>query len=107
MKSLVKLFVSRTCPNCPAAKKEIEELKSQRDDFELQIFETTTPEGIKEAQIEEIRSVPTYIIKGDGYPNKIGLVGSQGFENLNRFIDVSLGLKDVNEKKSFWKKIFS
>ena len=107
MKSSVKLFVSRSCPNCPPAKKEIEELKTQRDDFELQIFETTTPEGMREAQKENIQSVPTYIIEGKGYPNKIGLVGSQGYDNLNKFIDVSLGKRDINEKKSFWKKIFN
>jgi predicted DsbA family dithiol-disulfide isomerase len=106
MKTLVKLFVSSTCPNCPAAEKEIHEIKEKRDDFELKIFDTMTSMGAREAIQENIRSVPTYIIKGDGFENKIGLIGSQGHDTLNKYIDVSLGLKKIDEKKSFWQKIF-
>lgn len=106
MKSVVKLFTSVTCPNCPSAKKEITELKEERNDFELIIFETTTKKGAMEAQKENIQSVPTYIIQGEGYANKIGLVGSQGHKTLNKYIDVSLGKIKLEEKKSFLQKLF-
>lgn len=107
MKAKVKLFTSITCPNCPSAKNEISELKKQRDDFDLNIIEVTTIEGSNEAKKENIMSVPTYIISGPGVEHNIGLIGAQGFETLNKYIDISLGLRKLDEKKSFWKKIFN
>ena len=85
MKVSVKLFVSSTCPNCPAAKTEINELAQDRDDFNLEILDITNPNALKKAQEENIMSVPTYIIKGEGYENKIGLVSSQGHKILNEY----------------------
>lgn len=106
-KAIVKLFVSSTCPNCPAAKNEINQILEERDDFELKLFDLHTREGVEEAKKLQIMSVPTYIITGPGVDHNIGLVGSQGSKTLNKYLDFATGKKDMNKKESFWKKLFS
>lgn len=99
------LFTSRTCPNCPAAKKEFEKLKRERVDAELHELETHTPQGQKLAKKFGIMSVPTFIFYGPGHKNPMGLAGSQSIETLNKYVDKALGINLEKEKFSI-KKLF-
>lgn len=104
-KAKVYLFTSPTCPNCPPAKKFMENFKGQRDDFVYHDISTASPKGQRQAQNFGIRSVPTFVIKGPGYPDPIGLVGVQSDKSMNKYLDVSLGLREVEEKKSLRDKL--
>jgi predicted DsbA family dithiol-disulfide isomerase len=98
-KAKVYLFTSPTCPNCPPAKKFIQEFKQQRDDFEFVEFSTMTRDGQKTAQKYNVMSVPTFIIKGNGFPDPIGLVGTQRNDVMNKYIDIALGKKTLEDFK--------
>ena len=76
-KAIVYLFTSPTCPNCPAAKRFIRDFRKERSDFVLKELSTATHEGSKKARKFGVMSVPTFIIKGPGYPQPIGLKGVQ------------------------------
>lgn len=105
-KAKVFLFTSPTCPNCPPAKRFINEFKTQRDDFILNDFSTITPKGQKQAQKFGIRSVPTFVIQGPGYPTPIGLVGTQSAESMNKYLDISLGLREPDPEKTTLREKF-
>lgn len=104
-KVTIKLFTSPTCPNCPAAKNELRRLKEQRSDFEEELLELSNPRNQKIAQKYGIMSVPTYIITGPGIQGNMGLVGSQGLNALNNYIEVALGNKSLKKKTSGFKKL--
>ena len=97
-KSVVYLFTSPTCPHCGAAKKFIHEFKKTRDDFVLKELSTATHEGSKKAKTFGVMSVPTFIIKGPGYPQLIGLVGVQSEKAMNKYLDLSYGIEPEKEK---------
>jgi predicted DsbA family dithiol-disulfide isomerase len=96
-KAKVYLFTSPTCPHCPSAKKFADEFKKTRDDFQLIDMSMATREGEKAAKKYDVMSVPTFIIRGPGYPGPIGLRGIQSKETMNKFIDVALGLKSLED----------
>jgi len=45
-------------------------------------------------------SVPTFIIKGPGFPQNIGLRGVQSEKTLHKYLDIALGLRRVEESSS-------
>jgi len=100
-KSIVYLFTSPTCPNCPPAKRFIEGFSKERDDFILKEMSTATHEGSKKSKKFGIRSVPTFIIKGPGYPEAIGLIGLQSEKAMHKYIDLSYGIEKKEEKSGF------
>ncbi|MBN1386583.1 hypothetical protein JW968_06460 [Candidatus Woesearchaeota archaeon] len=104
MKSKMMIFTSPTCPNCPPAKKVAQELRKERDDFDLIELSTMSPEGIAEAGRLGIRSVPTFIISGPGFPELIGLQGQQDKKVLNKYLDKSLGIEAKIQKGEIEKK---
>lgn len=106
MKSKVYLFTSPTCPHCPNAKKFIHEFKKKRDDFVLKEYSTATKEGQKLSAKFQVRSVPTFIIKGPGYAGNIGLVGVQNDKTMNKYLDLSLG-KEPEREPSFIERLKS
>lgn len=98
MKSTVYLFSSPTCPHCPPAKKVIEEISKERDDFIFKFIMLVTPSAQKMAQKFNVMSVPTFIIQGPGIDYNIGLQGGQSKKELNKYINKSLG-NEVQENQ--------
>lgn len=98
-KAKVMLFTSPTCPHCPHAKKFIHNFRNERNDFELIEYSTATHEGQKKAEKYNVMSVPTFIIIGPGFPDPIGLIGVQNNETMNKYIDIALGHKTLEDFK--------
>jgi len=105
----VYLFTSPTCPHCPAAKRFINKFKKTREDFVLIDVSTATRNREKLAKKFGVMSVPTFIIRGPGYPRNIGLSGVQSEDSMNKFIDLAVGLKSEEEimhkEKGFFGKL--
>ena len=106
MKAKVYLFWSPTCSHCPPAKEMINELKKKRDDFDLIMLEPGTAQARDKFIEFDISGTPTFIIQGPGYPENIGLRGNQGEKVMNKYIDIALGKREIEEKKGFFSKIF-
>lgn len=98
-KAKVLLFTSPTCPHCPNAKKFIYNFKNERKDFELIEYSTLSHEGQKQAKKYDVMSVPTFIIKGPGFPDPIGLIGVQSNKTMNKYLDIALGYKTLEDFK--------
>lgn len=98
-KAKVMLFTSPTCPHCPIAKKFINNFKNERSDFELIEYSTLSHDGEKAARKYDVMSVPTFIIKGPGFPDPIGLIGTQTKEVMNKYLDIALGIKNIEDFK--------
>ncbi len=110
VKAKVMLFTSPTCPHCPAAKNFMKEYSKKRGDITYIEYSTATREGHKKAQKYNVMSVPTFIIKGPGF-DPIGLRGLQSEKIMDKYIDIALGKKTLEEKKentilTIIKKIF-
>jgi protein-disulfide isomerase len=105
----IYLFTSQTCPHCPLAKEELQQLLQQRHDIDAEFLDVHSSRGQELGREFGLKSVPTYVIQGPGHKGNMGLNGSQGLEKLNKFVDVALGKIDLkkNEKgfKGFLKKI--
>lgn len=106
-KAKVMLFTSPTCPHCPSAKKFIYSFKNERSDFELIEYSTLSRDGQKKAEKYNVMSVPTFIIKGPGFPDPIGLIGIQNNETMNKYLDIALGIKNLEDfrKPTFKEKL--
>jgi protein-disulfide isomerase len=102
VKATVYLFTSPTCPHCPSAKRFIQDFKSTRDDFNLMELSTMTHDGGKKAAHFEVMSVPTFIIRGPGYNGNIGLKGVQSSSSMNKYLDIALGKRSIDEPKGFF-----
>ena len=98
-KAKVYLFTSPTCPHCPPAKRFMQNFKSTRDDCDFIELSTITEEGQKKAEHFDVMSVPTFIIKGPGYNGNIGLRGVQSNDSMNKYIDIALGKRSIEEPK--------
>ncbi len=98
--SIIYLFTSPTCPNCPPAKKLIHEFMKTRNDFVLKEFSTMTQEGYNKANKYGVMSVPAFIIEGPGYSQPIGLVGLQTEKSMHKYLDLSYGIEKQKESKS-------
>jgi len=96
-KAKVYLFTSPTCSYCPSAKRFLGEFKRERDDFDAIELSTATPEGQKKAQKYNVMSVPTFIIRGPAFPDPIGLRGNQNAETMNKYLDIALGIKTLED----------
>ncbi len=98
-KAKVYLFTSPTCSHCPSAKKFIHNFKFTRDDFDLIEYSTITEEGQKKAEHFDVMSVPTFIVKGPGYNGNIGLRGIQSNDVMNKYLDIVLGKRSIEDPK--------
>ena len=98
-KTIIYLFTSPTCPNCPPAKIFIHNFKKERNDFILKELSTATTEGSRKAKKFGVMSVPTFILKGPGYSELIGLVGVQSAKTMHKYLDLSYGIEPEEEKK--------
>lgn len=104
-KANVLLFTSPTCPHCPSAKAIAEKVAKSRDDVRLRLIVSGQPGAERLFKHYDVMSVPTFIIRGPGYPHNIGLRGTQSEGTLNKYIDIALGLKEPEVKKSFFEKL--
>lgn len=102
-KAKIYLFTSPTCPSCPPAKKFMQEFQKERDDFVFQELSVASNEGRSKAQEYGVMSVPTFAIIGPNYPTPIGLRGLQTKKVMNKYIDLSYGIKE-DDGKSIWQK---
>lgn len=102
-KTKIYLFTSPTCPNCPPAKKFMQEFKKERNDFIYQELSVAKHEGRNKAKKYGVMSVPTFAIIGPNYPTPIGLRGLQTKKVMNKYIDLSYGIEQEVEE-SIWKK---
>jgi thioredoxin 1 len=94
-KSEIVLFTNPTCPHCVDAKKVMKEIMQERQDIRFIEYSLETFEGMNKSDKMGISSVPTFIIQGPGYPNPIGLRGSQTKETLHKYINKSLGISEA------------
>ena len=99
-KATIYLFSSPTCPHCPPAKAFAEDYVKSRDDVSLIQLNTATHEGQRKAASFNIMSVPTFIIKGDNYPENIGLKGIQSKKTMDKYVDIATGKKDLKKEQS-------
>jgi glutaredoxin len=106
-KAKVYLFTSPTCPHCPAAKEFIKEFSKKRTDFDVVFYSTMDSEGQKMAHKFQVMSVPTFIIKGPGNPDYLGIRGGPSENTMNKYLDMSFGNVDSNlkQKKGFFEKM--
>lgn len=56
------LFVSPTCPQCPAAKDVAEKLQKIRGDIEVEILDISNHENLITALMLQIASTPTFVV---------------------------------------------
>ena len=99
MRAKVQLFTSPTCPHCHHARQVMAELVKERKDFDYVELSTATSAGSRAASRYQIMSVPTFIITGPGFVDPIGLVGGQSKKVINKYLDIALGLREVDEAK--------
>lgn len=55
----LKIFTQSDCPKCPEAKEFGKEMK---DLLEVEIFDTSTPEGLAESQFFAVMATPTLVL---------------------------------------------
>jgi thioredoxin-related protein len=102
------VFSSMTCPHCPPVRKVVEEFSSTRKDVVVRSVVSGMSGASELFDKFEVRSVPTIIIKGPGYPHNIGLRGAQDAAVLAKYVDMALGKEPSVEVTSGWsfKKLF-
>lgn len=105
MKAVVEVFTSPTCPHCPAANNSVNSVSEERDDFTVKDYSMATKEGQKKAQEYGVMSVPTVFVKSDNYPEIIGHRGAPTKKDLNKSLDIALGLKTIEKKKSLFQRL--
>lgn len=107
-KATLYLFTSLTCPHCPAAKLFAEQVRKERGDFTIAHVVSGMPGAERLFRKFDVQSVPTIIIKGPGYPHRIGLRGTQSPKTLHKYLDLALGIqKEHKPQKGFLARLFS
>ncbi|MBR9675795.1 hypothetical protein GOV05_02195 [Candidatus Woesearchaeota archaeon] len=94
----ISVFTSPTCPHCPAAI-NVARTVSKEMGVRLVEISTATNEGSKKARAHQIMSVPTTIIKGDGYDQNIGFKGAPSKASLIKAVRIANGEEGFQEKK--------
>lgn len=79
----LRLFVSPSCPKCPAAKALVEELQKSRDELQVEILDVSIEENYLEALMLQVSSTPTFVLEGT--PIFIGTIPT--LQDLNKKID--------------------
>lgn len=104
-KAKVEIFTSSICPHCPKALEIAEDIKKEREDVIVEEISVTTPYGRLEVERLGITAVPTTIIRGPAHPQPIGFKGLIPKDRLMEAIDISLGIREGQEKQSFIENI--
>ncbi len=109
-KARLFVFTSLTCPHCPVAKKIASEVAGARDDVVYRDVVSGVAGSERLFRKFDIQTVPTIIIQGPAYDGNIGLRGAQPEKTLNKYLDIALGKRSLeDEKKSgggFFRKLF-
>lgn len=110
IKSIIEIFTSPGCPHCPNALKLVKEIEGERKDFVLREFNTFYPEARERAKQFEVESVPTIFVRGPGHGEVLAIAGTPSKKKLNELIDLSQGIKSLEEvetkKKGLFESIF-
>lgn len=108
-KATMLVFTSPTCPQCPMAKEFAHNVGKARDDVTIKHVVSGMPGSNGLFKKHDVMAVPTFIIKGPGYPSNIGLRGVQPEQTLHKYVDLALGKQlseiEKKEKKGFFTKI--
>ena len=82
---LIKLFTRKGCPNCPEAKKIVEDYMRERTDSRakgVEYWDIGTVDGLAESALHDVFGCPTVLIFKDGSEVK-RIIGSVREEDLN------------------------
>ncbi|HHQ45120.1 MAG TPA: hypothetical protein ENN13_03180 [Candidatus Altiarchaeales archaeon] len=113
----IEVFTSPTCPHCPGAvratKKLLEDHPELTDCVKWREMNTGTPEGRRNAQKYEIRTVPTIILTNSSN-EKGGINGTPTQEKYLNIVYEMLGKEmpkaekpgETTRKKSFIQQLF-
>lgn len=81
----IELFVSNSCPHCPAAKEVVQEVCSKFKGVIVEEVDTSKPDGVARATKYQIYAVPTVVIN-----EKITIVGVPNKDELANKIEAEL-----------------
>jgi len=56
------LFISPTCPQCPAAKDVAEKLQKIREDIEIEVLDISNHDNLTTALMLQVASTPTFVL---------------------------------------------
>jgi|FLOH01.1.fsa_nt_gi thioredoxin 1 len=104
MISKIEVFTSPTCPHCPSALNLAKQIEKERSDVKVIETSSISSQGRKRAQMYNVMSVPTVFVNGPHF-DRIGFRGTPPKSKLLEAIDISLGLKEWTEPKSFIERI--
>lgn len=100
----ISVFTSPTCPHCPSAVKLANEV-GKKVGAKVITYSTATDLGRQEALKQEIMTVPTILVKGDGYEKNIGFRGTPIKTDLLQAIKIANGQAKYPVNKSLFEKI--
>lgn len=99
MTATLYVFTSPTCPHCPAAKDESLRFAQEREDVDVQIVQTHTPQGQELSKQFGVMSVPTLIFTSPTYSENMGLRGAQPLDVLHKYADIVTGKRTQPQPK--------
>ena len=62
---VIKVFIKSQCPNCPQAKKAVEDFCKEHKEVELELYDVGTVDGLAESAFYDVFSTPTVIVFKD------------------------------------------
>jgi thioredoxin-related protein len=62
---VLKVFTQPACPNCPAAKKLVKELKIKNLKLKIEVYDTSSVDGMAEGAFYRVMSTPTLLLCDD------------------------------------------
>ena len=65
MRKTIKVFSKKDCPNCPKAKKAVEEYGKKHKEIKILSYDVGTVDGLAESAFYDIFSTPTVLILKD------------------------------------------
>jgi glutaredoxin len=95
----IEVFTSPTCPFCPGALKAAKEMAKDMPEIKVVETSTGTEQGRRRAEHNDVRSVPTLFITGNGYPDRIGYIGVPSKDKLKKIVNIAMGKEKWEEKK--------
>jgi len=101
----IEIFTSPTCPYCPNAVRVAKELSKEMPEIKILETNTGTEKGRKRAENNDVRSVPTLFITGDGYPERIGYIGAPSKDKLRKMVNIATGKERWEEPDGFLSRL--
>lgn len=96
-KSKIEIFTRPGCRFCPSALVLVKNVEKEREDVEV-IEYNIWAEGKSKAEEFGINAVPTIFVSGPKHNEILAFRGEPSKARLIEAIDISLGIKKINEK---------